>query len=55
MLIEIFCQRLVDSNVILAFLDHLKPKSFFVGQQVADTERQPFSKSLDPPLIMMIS
>ena len=29
MLIEIFCQ---NSNVILAFLDHLKPKIFFAGQ-----------------------
>ena len=26
MLIEIFCQKLIVSNVILAFLDHLKPK-----------------------------
>ena len=32
MLIEIFCQKLIVSNVILAFLDHLKPKAFFVGQ-----------------------
>ena len=32
MLIEIFCQKLIVSNVILAFLDHLKPKIFFVGQ-----------------------
>ena len=32
MLIEIFCQKLVVSNVILAFLDHLKPKILFVGQ-----------------------
>ena len=32
MLIEIFCQKLIVSNVILAFLGHLKPKSFFVGQ-----------------------
>ena len=30
-LIEIFCQKLVVSNVILAFLDHLKPKIFFIG------------------------
>ena len=27
-LIEIFCQKLIVSNVILAFLDHLKPKIF---------------------------
>ena len=32
MLIEIFCQKLIVSNVILAFLDHLKPKIFFVSQ-----------------------
>ena len=32
MLIEIFCPKLIVSNVILAFLDHLKPKIFFVGQ-----------------------
>ena len=31
-LIEIFGQKLIASNVILAFLDHLKPKFFFVGQ-----------------------
>ena len=30
--IEIFCQKLRVSNVILAFLDHLKPKLFFVSQ-----------------------
>ena len=32
MLTEIFCQKLIVSNVILAFLDHPKPKIFFVGQ-----------------------
>ena len=32
MLIEIFCPKFIVSNVILAFLDHLKPKIFFVGQ-----------------------
>ena len=31
-LIEIFCQKPIVSNVILAFLDHLKPKIFFIGQ-----------------------
>ena len=25
MLIELFCQKIIVSNVILAFLDHLKP------------------------------
>ena len=32
MLIEIFCQKPIVSNVILAFLDHLKTKIFFVSQ-----------------------
>ena len=32
MLIEILCQKLIISNVTLAFLDHLKPKIFFVSQ-----------------------
>ena len=32
MLIEMFCQKLVVSNVILAFLNKLKPQIFFVGQ-----------------------
>ena len=32
MLIEIFCQKLIVSNVILAFLDQLKPRIFFFGQ-----------------------
>ena len=32
MLIEIFCQKLIVSKVILAFLEHLKPKILFVGQ-----------------------
>ena len=31
-LTEIFRQELVVSSVILAFLDHLKPKIFFVVQ-----------------------
>ena len=32
MLKEIFCQKPVVSNVILAFLDYMKTKIFFVGQ-----------------------
>ena len=32
MLIEIFCQKLTVSNVILAFFDILKPNIFFVDQ-----------------------
>ena len=31
-LIEILCQEVIVSNVIFAFLDHLKPKIFFVSQ-----------------------
>ena len=31
MLTEIFCQKLIVSNVILVFPDHLKPKIFYVG------------------------
>ena len=31
-LIELFRQNLIVSNFILAFLDHQKPKIFFVGQ-----------------------
>ena len=31
-LIEIFCQKLLVSNVTLVFLDHLKPKISFAGQ-----------------------
>ena len=31
-LIEIFLQKLIVSNVVSAFLDHLNPKLFFVGQ-----------------------
>ena len=30
--IEIFCQKLIVSDVILAFIDHLKPNIFFIGQ-----------------------
>ena len=44
MLIKIFCQKLIVSNVILAFLDHLKPKNLFAVDIVADIERHPFSK-----------
>ena len=29
---EIFSQKFIVSNVILALLDHLKPKIFFVSQ-----------------------
>ena len=41
MLIGVFCQKLVFSNVILAFLDYLKPKIFFVGQLSMDRHRAP--------------
>ena len=45
-------QTIIVSNVILAFLDNLKPNIFFVGQTVANNERHPFSKSLNPPLLI---
>ena len=45
-------QTVIVSNVVLAFLDNLKPKIFFVGQTVANNERHPFSKSLNPPLLI---
>ena len=32
MIIEISCQKLIVSNVILFFLDHLKPNIFFFDQ-----------------------
>ena len=44
-MIEIFCQKLIVSDVILAFLDHLKPKIFFVnhgGRQRAPLPPPPF-------------
>ena len=51
MLMEMFCQKLIVSNVILAILDHLKPNIFFVGQPwLVDIECHPFSKSLYPTL-----
>ena len=52
MLIEIFRQKLIASNVFLVFLDHLKPKIFFVSQPWWPIYSSLyFSKSLDPPLI----
>ena len=45
MLIEIFYQKLIDSNVILAFLDFLRRPTM-----VADIERNLFPEALDPPL-----
>ena len=45
MLIEIFYQKLIDSNVILAFLDFLRRPTM-----VADIERHLFPECLDPPL-----
>ena len=40
-LIEIFRLKYKVSNVILAFLDHLKPKTFFVGQPWWPTSSAP--------------
>ena len=37
MLIQVFCQKCIDSNVFLAFLTLLKPKMFFVGQSLWPT------------------
>ena len=48
-LIEIFCQKLTVSNVILAFLDHLKPKFFCRATMVASIERFPASLPPSPP------
>ena len=43
MLIEIFCQKPIDSEIILAYLDHLNPKLFFVGHltNCGDRHRAP--------------
>ena len=38
-LIEIFCPKFIVSNVILVFLNHPKPKIFFVGQLWWPTKR----------------
>ena len=47
---EIIRQKIV-SNIILAFLDHLKPRIFFVDQSWWSTESALFfKKSLDAPL-----
>ena len=54
MLIEIINQKIIVSSVILAFLDHLKAKIFFVGQAQWPTQSHPFSKSLDPPLTSIL-
>ena len=40
---EIFCQKFIVSNIILACLDHLKPKNLFVGQP-GGLHRAPFFK-----------
>ena len=37
--IEIFCQKHIVSNVISAFLDHLKPKFFFLVASFLDIWR----------------
>ena len=47
---EIFRQKLIVFNVILAFLDHLKPKIFLLANHDARHERQPFSEFFDPSL-----
>ena len=48
MLIEILRQKLIGFNIILAFLNHLKP-IFFLPIMVVDTEYPP------PPRVFRIS
>ena len=43
-LIEIFRQKLIVSNIILAFIDHLKTKIFFVDQSWWPTQSAPLFK-----------
>ena len=53
MLIEIFCRKLIVSDVVLVFLDHLKPKIFFSGQpQRSIQSATPFQMS--GPLLNII-
>ena len=56
-LIKIFRQKLLVSSVILAFLDHLKLKFFFLGHSVANIECPPplFSKSLLSSVDLLLS
>ena len=55
-LIEIFRQKRIASNVILVFLEHLKAKIFFVSQPWWPTYSSPsFWKSLDLPLVMLFA
>ena len=51
-LIQIFCQKLIVPDVVLPFLDCLKPKIFFFGKPWWPiwSTLPPFSKSLDPSL-----
>ena len=41
MLIEIFCQKIIVSKIILAFLDHLKPKTFLSANHGRQHRAQP--------------
>ena len=47
-LMEIFCENFNNCNVVLAFLDHLKPKTFFIDQPWWLAEYTHFSETLDP-------
>ena len=49
MLIEIFCQKLIVSNIILVFVDHLKP-NFSPTNHGGPNRVSSLFKSLDPPL-----
>ena len=54
MLIEIFCQKLIVSNVISVYVDHLKPNFFFTGRHRVPPLPLLFSKNLDPPLLHIV-
>ena len=54
MLIEIFCQKLIVSNVILAFLDIWNLKFSLSTNHGGWHRAPPFPKSLDPPLYCIV-
>ena len=54
-LIDIFCQKLIVSNVISALLDHVKPKNLSPTNYGDRYRAPPFSKSLHPPLFLIHS
>ena len=52
-LIEILCQKLIVSTIILAFLDYLKPK-FLLSANHGDQHRAPPKTSESAPVIANI-